>query len=359
MGASDRSGRVPLDPKRMHDDFAEGQRTFQRDERTGIHGDFAVGQRTLPRVERRVNVPAMRQLDPKILWLNDAPMFIDEDQIRALYNAILRPEFGRGTVTLSEGITQDTTVGGELTLGSAIPWAKANASASLERKTGRLRGQQVTLLPIDNAHRQLYHLVLYYADAYRDRMRMVSAGIDPESKAMTYTSSPATPAWNEPRFISPSPRALVFMDLPPETRFLPTALELSEGKIRKLYEKLAKQFAEGAGEPAPDYPGSGSDTATEEAREKYWTWFRDHFDDRAALKTIEEESEGGRIQWIDYRVFLGTEKPFLHLHVNARGRYDVGTFAYNLVARGKKHGVRLVGTLKTEPDMNVLAIFDK
>jgi hypothetical protein len=39
--------------------------------------------------------------------------------------------------------------------------------------------------------------------------------------------------------------------------------------------------------------------------------------------------------------------------------YDTGTFAYNFIKRGYKHGIRLVGTLKSEPDMNVLAIYEK
>ena len=46
----------------------------------------------------------------------------------------------------------------------------------------------------------------------------------------------------------------------------------------------------------------------------------------------------------------------MHLHLGARGKYDTGVFAYNLVNRTFKHGVRLVGTLKSEPDLNVLAI---
>ena len=34
-------------------------------------------------------------------------------------------------------------------------------------------------------------------------------------------------------------------------------------------------------------------------------------------------------------------------------------FGYNFVHCADKHGMRVVGTLKSEPDMNVLALYDK
>ena len=69
--------------------------------------------------------------------------------------------------------------------------------------------------------------------------------------------------------------------------------------------------------------------------------------------------EHKRIRWIDYRVPLTDEGDTLHLHISPAGKYDTGVFAYNFIKRGFKHGLRLVGTLKSEPDMNVLAIYDK
>ena len=67
----------------------------------------------------------------------------------------------------------------------------------------------------------------------------------------------------------------------------------------------------------------------------------------------------GRIRWIDYRVPLTKDGDTLHLHISPTETYDTGVFAYNFIKRGHKHGLRLVGTLKSEPDMNVLAIYDK
>jgi hypothetical protein len=47
------------------------------------------------------------------------------------------------------------------------------------------------------------------------------------------------------------------------------------------------------------------------------------------------------------------------MHVQGRGEFATGTFAYNLVKRGFRHGLRVVGTMKSEPGMNALAIFEK
>ena len=46
------------------------------------------------------------------------------------------------------------------------------------------------------------------------------------------------------------------------------------------------------------------------------------------------------------------------LHVVARGDYDTGVFAYNLISRGLRDGLRIVGSLKSQPALNVLAIYD-
>ena len=56
---------------------------------------------------------------------------------------------------------------------------------------------------------------------------------------------------------------------------------------------------------------------------------------------------------------VGIEGDTLHLHVCPHGKSDTGTLAYNLIKRGFKHGLRIVGTLELEPDMNVLAIYEK
>jgi hypothetical protein len=49
----------------------------------------------------------------------------------------------------------------------------------------------------------------------------------------------------------------------------------------------------------------------------------------------------------------------LHLDVSARGDYDTGIFAYNFIRRGERYGLRIVGSLKSQPSLNVLAAYDK
>ena len=45
----------------------------------------------------------------------------------------------------------------------------------------------------------------------------------------------------------------------------------------------------------------------------------------------------------------------LHLDVSARGDYDTGIFAYNFIRRSERYGLRIVGSLKSQPVLNVLA----
>jgi hypothetical protein len=49
----------------------------------------------------------------------------------------------------------------------------------------------------------------------------------------------------------------------------------------------------------------------------------------------------------------------LHLHIVPDGRYDTITFAYNFIRRGFEHGIRLIGLLKNDSDLNVLAIYER
>ena len=66
----------------------------------------------------------------------------------------------------------------------------------------------------------------------------------------------------------------------------------------------------------------------------------------------------GRPRWIAYRVIFGTGET-LHLDVTARGEYDTGIFAYYFIRRGERHGLRIVGSLKSGPALNLLAAYDK
>ena len=95
-------------------------------------------------------------------------------------------------------------------------------------------------------------------------------------------------------------------------------------------------------------------------RKAYWRWYSEDYSAMRAVDVLEKAAfEHGRIHWVDYRVLLSDEGDTIHLHVNSASSYDTGTFAYNLIKRTEKHGLRVVGLVKSEPDVNVLALYEK
>jgi hypothetical protein len=287
-------------------------------------------------------------------WLLDAPLFIDEKQVEAFYDAVLRPDFEGTAVTLSNSISPQSTIGGELTVGAAIPWlGKTEGTAQLERQRTKEAGRQAGFRRVVNPYRHLLALAIHYASRQPDRLVLAS----PPDKIRDGADADVRSSWTDAAFISRGSRALVMLELPPGAIFIPAALELVDGKVVTLFDQLAPKLQKPSGKEPPTYPGSA---APEQARNAYWEWFAEEFDDRHALEVVEEAAKGGRIAWIAFRVPLnGTKGPFLHLLIAGRGQYETGVFAYNLINRGSKHGMRLVGTLKTEPDLNVLAIFER
>jgi hypothetical protein len=301
-----------------------------------------------------------------LAWLADAPLFIDADQVAAIYNAVARPEHATEKITLS--LSKSTKFGfegkgsleAELGLATWIkkifPFLDAKGTVGLEGSTSHERGQdkatEIELRPIDTPQRQLVQLALHYMVNIPNRTRLVS---DVTQKD-----------WVDGTFISDLPRALVFVEFPPQTAFIPMATEVVGGSVVVIYPELVASFV-GPRDKAkvPTYPepayfeGRTDELLTK--RQEYWSFFRDNFSSTAALEAIERKvsGAGGLIRWIDYRVPLGDGLPYLHMNVAPQGRYDTGTFAYRLVKRGYKHGLRVVGVMKSEPAMNVLAIFER
>ncbi|MEZ3144167.1 hypothetical protein [Halobaculum sp. MBLA0143] len=161
------------------------------------------------------------------------------------------------------------------------------------------------------------------------------------------------------------------------TTLVPTAAEFADGAVVSLYRDLRSgrelpprypqrdltwsQLGEYYNSEEDTYdPGARVGDDVLEAREYYWDWFEDSFDPKTVVRTIEEAAgEHGRIEWIDFRLPYTDEGNTLHLHIQGRGAYNTGTFAYNLVKRGYEHGIRLVGTAKSGPDLDVLAIYER
>lgn len=296
-----------------------------------------------------------------LAWLADAPLFIDAEQVRAFYDAVVRPEAEQKKITLSLKSleAEKTAIGAEAKatisiaklITTVFPFldasVEAKAQASTETQESKEETRTIELQPISSPQRQLVQLALHYALQLPSRMKIVV--------------NPANPTWYDAEFIQSLPRALVFIDFPPKTAFIPMAAELNNGKVVLIYEEAAKAFTGGQENPNPR-PDEGrlSEKDAREAWDRYWRWFAENFDSYHAMAAVEKTvGDGGRIRWIDYRVPLLTEGKTAHLHVSGHGEQDTGVFAYNLVRRGYRHGLRLVGTVKSAPDVNVLALFEK
>jgi hypothetical protein len=200
-------------------------------------------------------------LPQELLWLLDAPMFIDEEQVEAFYDAVLRPDYEGATLTLSAAVTRSNKIVGETTVGAAIPWlAKAEASVGGEHSRAHEAGRQTTLNVISNAYRHLVALAIHYATEQPERLvlrgdRGAYGGPVLENQQWVQKEFIGD-EWAEDNFIQRSPRALLFLDLPRGSKFIPAALELTDGRTVPLFEQLARQLQEPGGVAAPNYPGS-------------------------------------------------------------------------------------------------------
>jgi hypothetical protein len=300
-------------------------------------------------------------------WLADVPLFIDAGQLAQFHDAVVRPEHREGATTLE--ITNDviTALSGELGLAGEVeptdlleklstflPFLKVKIAAEgkgqVNRQKEKRDSRTIELRPIETPQRQLEHLVLHYLFNHRERLFLVD--------------EPSSIEWREPETILRVPRAMVFLDLPGQqhdggshTKVIPTAAEFADGQVELIFERLCRKD----GQRPPSYPEQRtSEKSLRELRQEYWQWFDENYSPTQAMIAVEEAaSRHGRILWIDYRLPLNAEGETLHLHVCPGGHYNTGTFAYNLIKRGYKHGLRIIGTLKSEPDLNVLAVYEK
>jgi hypothetical protein len=312
-----------------------------------------------------------RSLPDSLLWLEDSPLFIDAAQLDRFYDAVARPQSKEGVTTLDVSEETIETIKKKLDLEAGIttegfaalllpifsfikPSVKVSAGGESTSEDSQRKSVSIELHPISTPQRQLEQLTLHYLFKHPDRLWFVAHPGEQTD-------------WREPDAISKVPRSLVFLDLPgqeeakrrktSETKIIPTAAEFANGKIVPLYQSLLGE----RDERPPRYPEKAADVAElRSKRKEYWSWFDKNYSSVKAMIVVEEAaSANGKIQWIDYRLPLTAEGDTLHLHVCPNSGFDTGALAYNFIKRGFKHGLRLVGTLKSEPDMNVLAVYDK
>lgn len=284
-------------------------------------------------------------------WLVDAPMFIDERQVDRFYDAIAKPQYIEESYSHETTRKQVAKLSGKFKIGlklellsSIFPFLPdLSAEVSGEKQEEQSATDRQKLQVIHNSERNLSKLTFHYLTEENERILFID-----ESNINLLLDADS---------IKKSPRLLTFLDLPAGTQMVPTAAEFENGKIELIYDNLKAKN----GENPPPYPEKEeSGKSLKDLRKEYWNWFSDNFNATKSMIEVEKAaSSNGKIRWIAYRIKLDEEGNTLHLHVAARENYDTGTLAYNFIKRGFKHGLRLVGTLKSEPDMNVLAIYEK
>ncbi len=296
-------------------------------------------------------------------WLFDAPLFIDNEQIKSLYNAVALPEFENESVEVSLGDVKVSKwqAGGHIEVSATDSLlAKVLAPIGVKGQFAAHRGGESTeksdqsfrLIPVASPERRLLNLALYYAGNLRDRVWSVN-GIEDLSWIPDPSQHPVLP------------KPLIFLDIAADCPIVPMAAEIDDGKVVLFYNRISEAIKEPGAVLPPAYPRDDEDGS---GMDEYWSWFQnDKGQDRdtsAILMHVVEDvvGNGGRPRWIDYRIPLGrpgNQQRSLHLHIKGRENYDTGDFAYQLIRRGRRHRCRIVGTLKKGPALNVLALYEK
>jgi hypothetical protein len=232
---------------------------------------------------------------------------------------------------------------------------KVNAEVSGEAgaEAGKTAGKttEVTLEAISTPQRQLVQLTAHYLLTYPDRFFFVN-NVKDRSSTEPYL-------WCDPQVIADVPRALAFINFPslPKTKLIPIAAEFANGTIVTYFNEMKDRDGKNCSANHPDFDAPGY--AAE--KKKYWKWFADNFAIQASINLIEKsvQEQKQKIQWIAFRVPISDDGETLHIHLVGGARTDTCSFAYNFIRRGYEFGIRLVGTLKSDPDLNVLAVYER
>lgn len=301
-----------------------------------------------------------KEAQQRLLWLLDAPLFVDEALVARLFDAVVRPDYevqSRQVGHASEE-TRRRLFGGEVTGGYDLGLSfltgklKVEAKGKAEHETSNKENESLsqTEVPVDTAGRRLEEITLTYLNNHPERIVFVNT----DGTARDFTGRNLTIADLEAAANAP-PRMLAFVDVPTGTPIIPMACELEQGGTKLLFESYIDALWKDDGQK-PTYPDTKTDA---QARRAYWAALADRFSSRTAMELIEAAGKDGRLGWIDFRMPIGAQGDAMHLHAVPCGRYYTGDFAYNLVRRGNHHGIRLVGTMKAGMDLNVLAVFDR
>ena len=138
-------------------------------------------------------------------------------------------------------------------MGASIPWlAKAEGNVAADRTTSHAVGHDAKLAVVSNPYRHLLALAVHYATRQPERLVLR------QNTGETFIAGQqANDSWQDDPFILGSPRALLMLDLPKESRLIPTALELGNGKVLTLYDDFGAKLKERRGAGSARVPRCG------------------------------------------------------------------------------------------------------
>lgn len=313
-----------------------------------------------------------------ILWfIADTPLLIDPQAIGQMYDAVWRPEWeaSRRTIDESSSIGRETAnVFGVAGSATAIPGFLKLSGSSTQTQTKSSSSTRSSSLEEEancSPERRLEQIMEFYVANHPGRVLWVEGSATDLSDLSGVRFD-----WADVDALldKAGPRPLVIFDLGPEARLMPMACELNSGHVVEIYKEYLREVNP-VGD-SPKYPNSSEPRSMSgiesNSKSEYWAFARSIFDSQKVLQIIEaaartmsetgdQQVVGSRFEWIDYRLLAGSEESVvsIHLHFMPRGKYSTGTFAYQLVRRADKFGIRLIGTLKKGKDVNVLAVYER
>lgn len=296
----------------------------------------------------------------KLWWLTDVPTFMDDRLVDRLYNAIIRPEYIllQSSETAERSRSSTSTSELEAAAEISIPafW-KLSGKAKAAEEVGEAlsHGTQVTKQFVHSAERRLQDIITHYGAKHPDRLLFDEFG-----QSNLRNVSGETLGWDKAEELLevPGPRPLLFIELDRSVPILPMAGGTEAGMTVVLSAKMIKEMNEQR-KVIPDFPAD-SDTDAQKKKTDHWNALMEHYDNWMAVRTVDHGfGNEHRIEWIDFRVKVNTRSRPVHVHFAPIGKYHAGDFAYNIVRRGFKEGLRLVGQLKRGCDVNVISLYER
>jgi len=322
-----------------------------------------LGQRiSSPPVDAASVIKARVENLKKFWFLADAPQFIDRPLVDQLFDAIVQPAFELASRSKSSldsnarALAAEVSVGGGIGVPTMLQLSATGKISETKADTHSVTDSD-SWTAIHSSERRLEKLVNLYNYSYPDRCFSVSSGL---SELVDQNGCKHT--WQHIEALLKGEggvRPLVVFDLGPGTKLLPVFAELNTADVVTLHEK----YLDGVGTPEgfPEYPSYRDPDYANKSLD-YWNAFEKIFDSTIAMKVVERAGkDSARLEWIDFRLVRAREEGIIsrHLHISPRGQYPSGTFAYQFIRRAEHNGVRILGTLKTGTDVNVLAIYER